>query len=185
MELILASNSPRRKELLEKAGYKFEIMPSDFEEKIFSLDPILTAVRFAEEKAKDVFIRLNKKDALVIGSDTVVYLDGQILGKPENQTQAESTLKLLSGKTHRVVSGYALVSQSGVISGYDITNVKFNHLSSDLIKKYIDSGLYKGKAGAYGIQDGFGLVGSYEGSLNNVIGLPTEKLFPLLNKYFL
>ena len=183
MELVLASNSPRRKEILEKAGYKFKTLPSNFEEKSFSLDPILTAVRFAEGKAQDVFDRMDSQTALVLGSDTVVYLDGQILGKPKTETDAQKTLRILSGKTHCVVSGYAIVSKSGCFSGYDITKVKFNKLTDSEILNYINSGLYKGKAGAYGIQDGFGLVESYDGSLNNVIGLPTEKVFPLLDKF--
>ena len=181
MQLILASNSPRRKELLESKGYKFRIIVSDYEERVFTDDPVLTAVQFSKGKALSVFDSLSDKEGVaVIGSDTVVYHDGSILGKPKDENQAKSMLKSLSGKTHEVISGYAIVTKDAVIAGYDITKVTFNELTDQDINRYIESGLYKGKAGAYGIQDGYKLVKKYEGSLNNVIGLPTEKLYKAL-----
>ena len=181
MELILASNSPRRKELLEAKGYKFRIIASDYEEKAFTDDPVLTAVQFSKGKALSVFDSLKDKDGVaVIGSDTVVYHDGNILGKPKDEKQAISMLKSLSGKTHEVISGYAIVTKDAIITGYDLTKVTFNELTDQDIDIYIKSGLYRGKAGAYGIQDGYRLVKKYEGSLNNVIGLPTEKLYKAL-----
>lgn len=183
MKIILASNSPRRKELLSAEGFCFEVKVSDYEETAFSLDPVKTATTFSIGKAQSTFNSLSvKEDVVVLGSDTVVFLDGKILGKPKDEEEARQMLASLSGKTHSVVSGYALVHSGEIISGYDKTEVTFNVLTEDMIDEYIESGLYKGKAGGYGIQDGYNLVKSYEGSLNNVIGLPTEKITPVLKK---
>lgn len=182
MKIILASNSPRRRELLSSFNIDFTVISSDFEEKVNTIDPVKTAEGFALGKAEDVFNKLtDKKDVLVLGADTVVYLDGEILGKPKNDKMAINMLKKLSGKTHTVVTGYALISKGQKIIGHDKTLVTFNDLSDALITEYIKSGLYLGKAGSYGIQDGFPLVKRYVGSLNNVIGLPTEKVIPLLS----
>ena len=182
MKLVLASNSPRRKELLKNAGFDFVVVSSDYEEKSFTCDPYITAKTFAEGKAKSVFNSLDdQKDFAVLGSDTVVFLEGKILGKPKTEVEARSMLLSLSNKTHTVVSGYAVITKDKIISGYDETLVTFNNLSKKEIDDYINSGLYKGKAGSYGIQDGYPLVKEYKGSLNNVIGLPTEKLIPILN----
>jgi len=181
MKLVLASNSPRRKELLEKAGFKFEIISSDYDETGFSDDPVLTAETFAVGKAQAVFNAVKGRVA-VIGADTVVFESGEILGKPKSQEEAKKMLKRLSGRTHSVVTGYAVITKDEIISGSVTTEVTFNNLSDELISKYIESGLYKGKAGSYGIQDPFPLVKSYKGSLTNVIGLPIETIVPILEK---
>ncbi|MBE7090052.1 MAG: Maf-like protein, partial [Clostridiales bacterium] len=117
-----------------------------------------------------------------IGADTVVFESGEILGKPKSQEEAKKMLKRLSGRTHSVVTGYAVITKDEIISGSVTTEVTFNNLSDELISKYIESGLYKGKAGSYGIQDPFPLVKSYKGSLTNVIGLPIETIVPILEK---
>ena len=182
MKLILASNSPRRKDLLRKAGYEFDIIVSPYEENLTSCDPVFTAETFAFGKAQAVFDMLCDNSALVVGADTVVYLDGKILGKPENEIEAVKMLKSLSGKTHKVITGYAVISKNIVVKGSVKTSVTFNDLSEKLISEYINSGLWQGKAGAYGIQDPFALVKSYDGSLNNVIGFPTETVFPIIDK---
>ena len=180
MKLILASNSPRRKEILEKGGFDFEIINSDYDESAFSTNPVLTAETFAFGKAKSVFDKLPNQDGFVVlGADTVVY-NGLILGKGKSDDDAKTMLKTLSGKTHQVITGYALVYNGGQIISHVKTDVTFNNLSDQLINEYVASGLYKGKAGCYGIQDGYPLVKSYEGSLSNVIGLPEEAVFPLL-----
>lgn len=182
MKLILASNSPRRKEILKNGGFSFEIINSDYEETSFSISPVLTAETFALGKAKSVFDKLpNKTDYAVLGADTVVF-NGVILGKGKSDEDAKNMLKSLSGKTHEVITGYAILYGNSKIVGHDKTTVTFNELSDDLIDEYIASGLYKGKAGCYGIQDAFPLVKSYDGSLSNVIGLPEETIFPILNK---
>ncbi len=183
MKFILASNSPRRKEILTNSGYQFVVMPSSFNEEIFSFNPVETAVGFAFGKATDVFNLLkDNSDVVVLGVDTVVYSDNKILGKSKTDEQAFNMLKSLSGRTHSVISGFTLITSGRTIKGYDKTLVTFNELTDDIIWKYVKSGLYKGKAGSYGIQDDFPLVKSYNGSLNNVIGLPTEVIYPELNK---
>jgi len=183
MRVILASKSPRREQLLKEYFSNFEIIVSDYEEKATFLDPVKTAVEFSIGKAQNVYESLeNKDDVVVIGSDTVVFSDGKILGKASTKEQAEQMLKGLSNKTHQVISGYCVIYNGEIYSGYDITDVTFNKLKSEQIKEYLDSGLYKGKAGAYGIQDGYNLVKDYRGSLNNVIGFPTEKIFSALDE---
>ncbi len=182
MKVILASTSPRRKEILKNGGFDFEIINSDYNENAFSADPVLTAETFALGKAKSVYDKLpNKGGFVVLGADTVVY-NGLILGKGKSDDDAKKMLKTLSGKTHQVITGYALVYNGGQIVGHVKTDVTFNDLSNELIDEYVGSGLYKGKAGCYGIQDGYPLVKSYDGSLSNVIGLPEEAVFPLLKK---
>ncbi len=183
MQLILASNSPRRRELLDLFNIQFKIKVSDFCEEQESLDPIKTAESFAFGKAESVFNSLkNKSGVAVLGADTVVFLDGKILGKPNSEDEAIEMLKSLSDKTHTVITGYCILTEKEKIVGHDKTLVTFNDLCDKVISDYIKSGLYKGKAGSYGIQDGFPLVKRYDGSLNNVIGLPTEKVIPMLKK---
>lgn len=184
MRLILASESPRRRQILKGAGFDYTVMPSKYNERPFSNQPILTAKTFALGKAKDVFENLSfNQDCVVLGADTVVYLDGQILGKPENKEQARQMLLSLSGKVHSVVTGYCLYSKEQIIVDYDESLVCFNQLDNKIVDAYLESGLYIGKAGAYGIQDKqFNLVKSFSGSINNVIGLPIEKIKPVLSK---
>lgn len=183
MQLILASASPRRSEILQKENYKFTVIESDYIEQDFSLDPISTAKTFALGKAKSVFEKLANDDIVVLGADTVVCLNGQILGKPKDEAQARQMLLSLSGKIHSVVTGFCLYSKKQVIVDYDSSLVEFNVLDDVILKSYLDSGLYKGKAGAYGIQDkDFNLVKCCKGSINNVVGLPIEKIRPLLDR---
>lgn len=184
MRLILASNSPRRKQLLKKLNMPFEIITDNFDETLFGEDAIKTAKVFAKGKASAVYNKLkDKKGAYVLGADTVVQCDGVILGKPKDEQEAIKTLKFLSGKKHLVVTGFCILYENNCISDCDITEVEFNELTDEQIKRYVESGLYKGKAGAYGIQDeGYDLVKEYVGSLDNVIGLPTEKIFSIINE---
>ena len=179
-KLILASNSPRRSQLLKNFGFNFEVVPSDYQEKFVSNDPILTAQTFATGKAQNVFEKLKNQSAVVLGADTVVYYNGKILGKPNSVNQAYDMLKLLSGTSHEVITGYCIFCSDKVVAEYEKSIVTFNKLTDYQIYKYLDSGLYKGKAGSYGIQDGFDLVKKCEGSVNNVIGLPVEIIAPKL-----
>ncbi len=183
-KLILASNSPRRSDLLKKLGYNFDVRVSAYEEKSCSLDPIITATTFAFGKAKDVFDKLvNKEQYVVLGADTIVYCENEILGKPKDDHDAFKTIKKLSGKTHKVITGFSLITTDKTITDYVTSNVRFSNLSSAEISTYVKSGLYKGKAGGYGIQDEeFSLVESYSGSLDNIIGLPTEIIKQHLDK---
>lgn len=185
MKLILASNSPRRKEILTDFGYKFNVEAGSFEENNADKNPIVTAVRFAKGKALRVFSQIknenSSEDALVIGADTVVYFENKIIGKPIDFSDAFNMLKALSGKKHKVITGFALLSRKVQVFGYDCSEVMFNELSDNSIEKYIS--MYKpfDKAGSYGIQDGFDLVRAVSGSKYNVIGLPIEKIKPVLD----
>lgn len=184
MELILASGSPRRRELLSKFGVSFSVLESGFYEKTFSSNPKITAETFAKRKAEDVFDNLSdKRGKIVLGADTVVYNEKKILGKPRSENEAFDMLKSLSGKTHTVITGYCIKSSEETLVDSELTEVTFNALSDEQIISYIESGTYKGKAGGYGIQDDFPLVKEYRGNLNNVIGLPTERIIPLLIKF--
>lgn len=186
MKLILASNSPRRKEILTEFGFDFTVKISGYEENRISANPETLVKTFAIGKAESVFNALTeteKQNSVVLGADTVVVLDGEILGKPKNSAAAENMLKSLSGKTHFVLTGYAVISAKETVSGVAKTKVIFNNLSEKLIKRYVATGSPLDKAGAYGIQDGFPLVSSYSGSLYNVIGLPIEEIEPILKKF--
>ncbi len=184
MQLILASNSPRRKEILLNAGFSFKVISSDYEENSFCSDPYKTATTFAVNKANSVFNGLeNKENIAVLGSDTVVYFNGKILGKPKDEVEAVDMLKTLSNKKHVVITGFAIITKDKTIVDYDESQVIFFDLDDEKINAYIKSGLYKGKAGAYGIQDtNYKLVKKHTGSLTNIIGLPIEKVEKELKK---
>ncbi|MDY6367464.1 MAG: Maf family protein [Clostridia bacterium] len=184
MKLILASNSPRRKDILRSVGFDFKVITSGYDEKGDG-DAETLVKTFAYGKAKSVFDSLTdaeKKQSVVLGADTVVALNGKILGKPKDEKAAAEMLKNLSGKTHYVFTGYAIISDNESIVGLDKTEVTFNRLSDELISEYVATGSPLDKAGAYGIQDGFPLVKEYKGSLNNVIGIPIEKIKPIIEK---
>ncbi|NLY44887.1 MAG: septum formation protein Maf [Tissierella sp.] len=185
-KLILATSSPRRKELFEKFNIDYMAVNSNIIERLNPDDePLQYAMRMAFLKAYSVS-RLYEKD-IVIGTDTIVVLNNEILGKPRDQEDAFRMLKLLSGNHHEVISGISLINLASntKIVDYDITKVKFRNLSDDTILKYIDTKEPLDKSGGYGIQ-GFGglLVESIVGSYYNVIGLPLVKLDELLMKYF-
>lgn len=179
--LILASASPRRREILGGLGYAFEVVPSRFEEIAAGLSARETALAFARGKAREVFSRF--PGAVVIGADTVVSLGNEILGKPHSPEEAEQMLRLLSGKTHSVFTGVCVVCAAGTRECVAETRVVFYDLDEKLIKRYVKSGLPMDKAGAYGIQDGYPLVRSVEGSYTNVVGLPAEELAAILQAF--
>ena len=182
MKLILASNSPRRREILKNNGFEFEVIVAPYIERDIALSPVETAKDNALGKAKATFNTVNDKNAVVLGADTVVYLDGKILGKPTSPTHAVEMLKSLSGKTHVVVTGYAIVTQDNQIVGASESKVTFNKLEDKLILDYVNTGSPLDKAGSYGIQDDNGIVKSYTGELNNIIGLPINDISPILNE---
>ena len=177
MKLILASVSPRRKELLAPLR-EFEIQPSDFDE---------TAEGSAEEvvlfnargKAGEVLSRF--PDCMVLGADTVVALDGKILGKPKDAEDAKRMLTMLSGRVHSVFTGVCLIDKKGALEQVVETKVLFKTLSENFIEEYVLSGTPLDKAGAYGIQDGL-VVDCYEGSYSNVMGLPIEAVEEMLKQ---
>ena len=182
MKLILASNSPRRKSLLTEYGFSFTVIPSDFIESNLLLSPTVTAKNNALGKAKDVFNKLMDNEIIVLGADTIVVLDGKILGKPKDNFDAKNMLEKLSNKSHQVITGYSIYTKNKIITDYITTIVKFNELTDELIDKYVATGSPLDKAGAYGIQDGFNLVKKIDGSYNNVVGLPIEIIKDKLNE---
>lgn len=172
MKLILASQSPRRRELLSEAGIDFTIVPSLFEEKGEGLSPKETVLQFSGGKAEEVFNRF--PEAAVLGADTVVALDGEIFGKPNTEEGAKEMLRRLSGRTHSVFTGVCLMYGGMKKQGICETCVTFYELSEEFIERYVCEVRPLDKAGAYGIQDGYQIVKSYEGSYTNVVGLPME-----------
>ena len=180
-KLILASGSPRRKEILEKAGFDFEIRVSDVDEGIEFGTPADLVEKLSLIKAEDVakFIKAEKKSGLVIGADTVVALDGLVYGKPKDKEEAFEMLKSLRGRAHSVFTGVSLVDTvSGKTSTFhDETKVFFKNPSDDELKAYIEGGEPMDKAGAYAIQgEGAFLIERIEGDYLNVVGLPLDKL---------
>ena len=179
MEWILASASPRRKELFAEIIENFEIVPAKGEEKIVGTPtPDQLVIDLARQKAEEVSSLSIAAGKAVLGADTVVALDGEILGKPKDEADAERMLSALSGRTHEVYTGVCVlypVRGGGreLRGGAVCTKVKFFPLTKAQIKAYVATGSPMDKAGAYGIQDG-GLVESIEGSFSNVVGLPVE-----------
>ena len=181
-KVILKSSSPRRIELLKDMGVTFI-------QKAFYVDESMDELKTPEENVKNVALRkalVNKEeylDYIQIGCDTIVVLDNKIYGKPKDIDNAREILNELSGKTHKVISGLAVIYEEKTYSIYVTSYVTFKNLSENDIEEYIKTKECFGKAGAYAIQ-GIGkcLIEKYEGSLNNIIGLPTEKLEEILGE---
>ncbi len=184
-KLILASRSPRRSELLAAAGYQFEvIVPHEAAETEPSgdEDPGACAARLAYQKAADVARRVAA--GLVLGCDTVVHCAGQILGKPADQAHARQILCLLRGREHQVYTGLCLwrVPDGKPHVRVAVTTLRMDNLSDAQIDEYLASGLWVGKAGAFGYQDRTGWVHVIQGSESNVVGLPLELLAEMLRE---
>lgn len=185
-QFILASASPRRRDLLRKAGYCFEIVPSGVDESLYNTDGIDSEEHtkiLALAKAKDVAARF--PNAVVIGSDTVVDLDGEIIGKPEHADHAEEIIRKLFSRPHGVITGLAAVciEKNIEIVEADTTIVYPRQLTEAQITSHIINGQWEGKAGAYGIQEtGDAFVERIEGSFTNVMGLPMERTQRLLKQ---
>lgn len=183
--LILASQSPRRRELIKLLDRPFEVMSVDLDEVIRSGEkPEQAVCALAYEKAYEAAIS-TQKDACFIGADTVVAIDGTIFGKPENREAAKSMLMTLSGRTHQVYTGLAIVDLAKGIKRIKAvsTDVVFRTLDETLIEWYLNTGEYEGKAGAYAIQ-GYGsrLVEAVHGDFFNVVGLPLATLDQMLTE---
>lgn len=183
-QFILASASPRRRELLVKAGYHFVIEPSGVDEEAYPTDNISSEEHcklLAQAKANDVARRFPNQ--WVLGSDTVVDLDGEIIGKPDDAAHAEEITRKLFSKPHKVITGIALVCRAKQIEVVEaVTTIVYpRHLTEKQILEHIAGGLWEGKAGAYGIQEtGDEFVERIEGSFTNVMGLPMERVMELL-----
>jgi septum formation protein len=187
--LILASASPRRAELLKVAGIPFKIIPAgdveaEFQDKAPTMQPADYAELQALAKAKHV--AKEHSGRIILGADTIVIIDNEILEKPADEADACDMLQRLAGRRHTVISAIAIIKDGRQWSGYDSTSVEFLPLEEDIIKKYVNTGEPMDKAGAYGIQ-GFGamMVSRIEGCYFNVMGLPLSLLGKALNSQFL
>jgi len=193
-KIILASNSPRRKQLLQQVGFEFEICPSGCEEVVTSTVPEEVCVELSRQKALDVAASIKayneehsdiatNQDLIVIGADTIVAINGEILGKPSDEEIAKDMLRKLSGNTHCVYTGVTFVFMAsdgrvGEYSFYDKTEVSVYKLTEKEIEEYVDTGDPLDKAGAYGIQGYFAKhIRKIDGDYFNVVGLPIGKLY--------
>ncbi len=189
-QLILASSSPRRRQLLTEANYTFEVIPpSDSAEcGICSGEsPDAYVARLAREKGADVVQRLRangRRDAVVIACDTIAECRGQILGKPADETHARRMLQLLRNHEHRVLSGLCVwpLEADEPLLAVDVTLLKMDDLPDEAIEEYLASGAWEGKAGAFGYQDRLGWIHIVQGSESNVVGLPMELLESMLQQ---
>ncbi|MBQ5823595.1 MAG: septum formation inhibitor Maf [Clostridia bacterium] len=173
--LILASASPRRRELLSLAGFSFDVITADVDE---VLDASLTASQLVMSLAfqKASAVASAHTDSTVIGADTVVVLDGKVLGKPHSDAEAKEMLRSLSGRTHEVYTGVCMIKGDKVHQFFECTKVTFYPLEQELIDSYVASGDCNDKAGSYGIQgQGCVLVKGIEGDYFNVVGFPVAR----------
>ena len=184
-KVVLASNSPRRKELLSGLGIDYEVktLPDIDESFPEGLSEVETATYIARAKA-DVYRTIMQPDELIITADTIVWLDGEVMGKPVDGEDARRMLRALSGKTHQVITGVCLTAINSQKAFATITDVTFCCLSEEEIDYYVECYRPMDKAGSYGIQECIGFVGveSISGSYFNVMGLPIQRLYTELKK---
>lgn len=193
-KIILASASPRRKELLKQIRLDFEVCPSECEEKTDREDPSDKVKELAMRKALEVFSKVRKEprkpgeqEILVIGADTIVQMDGEVLGKPATKENAISMLKLLQGKTHQVYTGISFVWEDGnairMHSFFECTEVEVLSMTDEEIAYYVGLDTCMDKAGAYGIQNEFACyIAGIHGDYNNVVGLPAGRVYQELKR---
>ena len=185
-KVVLASNSPRRKELLSGLGIDYEVktLPDIDESFPEGLTEVETATYIARAKA-DVYRNIMQSDELIITADTIVWLDGEVMGKPVDEEDARRMLRALSGKTHQVITGVCLMTLDSQKAFATVTDVTFCHLSEEEIDYYVERYRPMDKAGSYGIQEWIGFVGveSISGSYFNVMGLPIQRLYTELKKF--
>lgn len=182
-KLVLASSSPRRAELLRAVGWKFEAIAANVDETRNSSEDAVSYVRrLAQSKAETVAKIVS--EGVVLGADTVVVIDGEILGQPRDDDDARRMLQLLNDQWHEVLTGVALVGAgqtSQVVIDHETTRVRFARMSADEINWYVSTGEPKGKAGAYAIQGrGALLIEEIQGDYFNVVGLPVRLVYELL-----
>ncbi|WP_324736182.1 Maf-like protein [Thermococcus sp. SY098] len=174
---ILASQSPRRREILERFFKDFKVVPSNADESVITENPREKAVEVARKKAWEVY---NRTGGTVLGADTIVVLENKALGKPKNEEEAEKMLKLLSGKIHEVITGYCIIHEGKEIAGFEVTKVKFRDLSEEEIEWYVSTGEPLDKAGAYAIQGKAAIFIEWiYGDFYNVVGLPIKVVLEL------
>lgn len=182
-KIILASASPRRKELLAQIGLTFTVMPSDIEEAPVSTLPQDIVIELSKAKARDIWEKIDLSDCLVVSADTVVAIEGEILGKPKDEADAVRMLTLLSGKEHQVYTGVTMIWQNEEgkeeeYSFYVCTGVLMYRIGREEIADYVRSGEPMDKAGAYGVQGrAAAYIKSIRGEYSNVVGLPVGRLY--------
>jgi nucleoside triphosphate pyrophosphatase len=184
-QIYLASKSPRRKKLLKQLNLKFKIINIDIDERTKNGEsPSQMVKRLSIEKLEKAKEKIS--EGIIITADTVVVINNKIIGKPENKKDAEKILKILSGKTHSVYTGFSVFNsgKNKTLTSYEKTSVTFRKLEQNEIVSYIESGTPMDKAGAYGIQDDFGAVfiKKIDGDYYNVVGLPLSKLYDALKQ---
>lgn len=178
-DIVLASASPRRREILDGMGLKYTVKPADIDEDAIAIaDPCELVKTLSRAKAEAVFCKFC--DSTVIAADTVVYLD-KVYGKPHDFANAVAMLKQLQGKWHTVYTGVTVINSRASVTFFDASTVKFKELSDKQIEDYVRDCKPFDKAGAYGIQDKR-IVEKYEGSYTNIVGLPKEKLADALGE---
>lgn len=179
--IILASASPRRLQILKKHFNNIKVLPSNAIEHYHSVTPSNIVMELAKLKLDEVIsCEAVKSDDVVIAADTIVWHEGQVLGKPTHYVEAQNMLRSLSGKPHEVYSGFAIRYDGYTLLGFDRSVVRFKSLSDEFIDEYIATGSPYDKAGGYGIQDSV-LVEEYAGDYDNILGLPS-KAVKVLNK---
>lgn len=188
MKIVLASASPRRKELLGQMGLTFEVIPSDADENVTAANPAALVEELSRRKAYDVAQKDNRDGVLYIGSDTLVAYKGQVLGKPADEAQAKDMLYLLQGNVHQVYTGVTFIwtvcGEQKTVTFSEKTDVKFYPMSEDEIMTYLAAKESMDKAGAYGIQGRSAVyIEKIDGDYNNVVGLPIARLYQELKKY--
>lgn len=180
-KIILASQSPRRYEILSSLGISFDVIPSEIDESIIkAVRPSSLVKKLSYVKAESVY--KTHRDSVVIGSDTIVYMGSEVFGKPGTDEEAVRMIQRLSGKWHTVYTGVTIMAENKKETYYVRSFVKFRKMSIDEIKAYVYECHPLDKAGAYGIQDNR-VVEKYRGSLSNIIGLPSEGLKERLSMY--
>lgn len=180
--IILASASPRRKEILELADLKFDVMPSDAQEITTKTAPNEVVMELATLKAKDIY-KKSEKQSMIVGADTVVAYQGQILGKPTDKADAKRMLTMLSGQTHEVYTGVCVIEDGKTKTFYEETKVTFYEISDEQIDHYIKTGEPMDKAGSYGIQGKAAVfIKGIEGDYYNVVGFPIARFLQEITK---
>lgn len=189
--IILASGSPRRKEIFEQVGIKFNVISSNKEEIITKSNPSEVVIELAEMKARDVAEQITEP-SIIIGADTIVCMNDQIMGKPMNEEDAKAMLRILQGNKHQVYTGVSVIiqeldkklnSNDKVINFYESTEVWVNFMTEEQISAYVATGEPYDKAGAYGIQGLFAInIGGIAGDYYNIVGFPISKLYTELLK---
>lgn len=183
MQIVLASASPRRQELLRQVGVSFVVEPSNVNEEVSEpMAPAQLVEHLALSKAREVAAR--RPGAIVLGADTIVVVDGQVLGKPANRADAIAMLERLAGREHQVMTGVALVQNKREAVSHEETVVRFGPLTREQIERYVDSGEPMDKAGAYGIQGrAAAMIHAIAGDYFTVVGLPLYRTVQMLSQF--